>query len=391
MKRLNRIAVLAVSVACALSIFSTNLYAADTKPKSQAAWIAKAALDAPDTQEQLYEAAKKEGKVVIYSMSSRIKNVKSAFEKKYPGVIVEAYDMRNTEIFEKVEREHSAGIYNADVIFAKDSDGTMANNFFKAGVVFSYVPKDIGAKVDSEFKTPGFATYIEMKLVFYNTEVWQKAPIDSWWDLTRPEWKGKIMLTNPMAAIETLGLFCSFVMHADEMAASYKQEFGEAIKLSPGVENAGYEFIKRFAANDLVLTNSDQEVVDALGAPGQKNPPIGIATSSKVRDKSKGLKLGIITSLKPRTSTKNPAYLNIVGDAPHVNAAKLLIRFMAGDADGKGAGFEPFNVEGGWPTRSDAPHFNNVPLSAMSLWNEDSDYNFYNSEAVTSFWLSLKK
>jgi iron(III) transport system substrate-binding protein len=253
------------------------------------------------------------------------------------------------------------------------------------------VPKDIGAKLDDEFKKPGLATYIEMKLVFYNTEVWQKAPIDSWWDLTRPEWKGKIMLTNPMAAIETLGLFCSFALHADEMAASYRQEFGEAIKLSPGATNAGYEFIKRLAANDLVLTNSDQEVVEAIGAAGQKNPPLGIATSSKIREKSKGLKLGMITSLKPKTSTKNPAYLNIVGDAPHVNAAKLLIRFMAGDSEGKGPGFEPFNVEGGWPTRPDVPHSNKVQLSEISLWNEDADFNFYNVEDIISYWLSLKK
>jgi iron(III) transport system substrate-binding protein len=365
--------------------------AAGAAPKTQAAWIAAAALDAPDTVDQLYAAAKKEGKVVVYSMSSRIKNVKADFEKKYPGVVVEAYDMRNTEIFEKVEREHSAGIFNADVIFAKDSDGTMSNNFFKTGVVFSYVPKDIGAKLDEEFKTPGLATYTEMKVVFYNTEVWQKAPIDSWWDLTRPEWKGKIMTTNPTAAIETIGLFCSFVLHADEMAAAYKQEFGEAIKLSPGVENAGYEFLKRLAGNDLVLTNSDQEVVDAIGAAGQKNPPIGIATSSKVRDKSKGLKLGIILDLKPRTSTKNPAYLNIVGGAPHVNAAKLLIRFMAGDSDGKSAGFTPFNVEGAWPTRKDMPSYDKSSLEAMKLWSEDYDYNYFNSEKIISFWLSLKK
>lgn len=388
MKNLQRIAIIAIALAAWMGVAGVS--AAD-KTKTQAAWIAAAALDAPDTVEQLYEAAKKEGKVVIYSMSSRIKNIKADFEKKYPGVTVEAYDMRNTEIFEKIEREHSAGIFNADVIFVKDSDGTMTNNFFKTGVVFSYVPKDIGAKVDNQFKTPGFAIYNEMKLVFYNTEVYQKAPIDSWWDLTRPEWKGKIMLTNPMAAIETLGLFCSFVEHADEMAAAYKQEFGEPIKLSPGIENAGYEFIKRFAANDLVLTNSDQEVVEAIGAAGQKNPPIGIATSSKIRDVSKGLKMAFITKLSPRTSTMNPAYLDVVGGAPHVNAAKLLIRFMAGDADGKGTGFSQFNVDGSWPTRSDQPGVAKTPLSAMNLWSEDYDFNFYNSEAVASFWLSLKK
>lgn len=388
MKRTGRFLVLTVTAILALSLVPATLFAA---PKTQAAWIAAAALDAPDTVEQLYAAAKKEGKVVLYSMSSRTKTTKVEFEKKYPGVTLEVYDIRNTEIFEKIEREHSAGIFNADVIFVKDSDGTMTNNFSKTGVVFAYIPKDIGTKLDEEYKFPGLAIYTEMKVVFYNTEVWQKAPIDSWWDLTRPEWKGKIMMTNPMAAIETVGLFCSFVLHADEMAAAYKQEFGEAIKLSPGVENAGYEFIKRLAANDLVITNSDQEVTDAIGAAGQKNPPLGIATSSKIRDKSKGLKLGFVLDLKPRGTTKNPAYLNIVGGAPHVNAAKLLIRFMAGDSDGKGVGLNPFNVEGAWPTRKDQVSADKSTLEDKNLWSEDYDFNFYNSEKVISFWLSLKK
>jgi len=355
------------------------------------AWSKKAALDAPDTTAQLYEAAKKEGKVVLYSMSSRSKDVKASFEKAYPGVVVEAYDIRNTEIFEKIERENAAGIKNADIIFVKDSDGTMANDFYARGVVHSYVPKDLGVKVADVYKQPGFAIYLEMKLVFFNTEVYDKEPIDSWWDLTRPEWKGKIMLTNPQAAIETLGLFCSFVQNAPEMAADYKREFGEEIKLSPGIANAGFEFIKRFAANDLVITNSDQEVVDAIGAAGQKNPPIGIATSSKIRDISKGLKLGMITGLKPRSSTGNPAYLSMVEGGQHPNAAKLLIRWMAGEADGKAAGFTPFNVDGAWPTRSDMPSKSKTPLASMNLWPEDPIFNYPNTVKVTNFWLAQKK
>jgi len=375
-----------IALASVLALASGGAWA-----QKATAWSKKAALDAPDTAEQLYEAAKKEGKVVIYSMSSRIKDVKASFEKKYPGVTVEAYDMRNTEIFEKIERENAAGIKNADVIFVKDSDGTMANDFYANGVVHSYVPKDIGAKVADVFKQPGFAIYLEMKLVFYNTDTYDKDPIDSWWDLTRPEWKGKIMMTNPQAAIETLGLFCSFVQNSAEMAADYKREFGQDLKLSPGVANAGYEFIKRLAANDLVITNSDQEVVDAIGAPGQKSPPIGIATSSKIRDKSKGLKLGMVTTLKPRSSTGNPAYLCMVEGGQHVNAAKLLIRFMAGEADGAADGYKPFDVEGSWPTRSDKATKSKTPLAEMKLWPEDAKFNYPNTVKVTNFWLSLKK
>ena len=381
-----RATVVAIASLMALSLSTGAVWS-----QTATAWSKKAALDAPDTVEQLYEAAKKEGKVVLYSMSSRSKDVKASFEKLYPGVTVEAYDIRNTEIFEKIERENAAGIKNADVIFVKDSDGTMANDFAARGVVHSYVPKDIGSKVDDVYKQPAFAIYLEMKLVFYNTEVWGKEPIDSWWDLTRPEWKGKIMLTNPQAAIETLGLFCSFVQHADEMAADYKREFGEDLKLSPGIANAGYEFIKRFAANDLIVTSSDQEVVDAIGAAGQKNPPIGIATSSKIRDKSKGLKIGMVTNLKPRASTGNPAYLPMVEGGQHPNAAKLLIRFMAGGSDGKAAGFTPFNVEGAWPTRSDMASKSPTPLAEMKLWAEDPIFNYPNTVKVTNFWISLKK
>ena len=381
-----RATIVAISLVLAFTLASSGAWA-----QMSTAWSQKANLGAADTTDQLYEAAKKEGKVVIYSMSSRIKDVKAAFEKRYPGVTVEAYDMRNTEIFEKIERENAAGIKNADVIFVKDSDGTMANDFYARGIVHSYVPKDLGAKVDDNFKAPGFAIYLEMKLVFYNTEVYDKDPIDSWWDLTRPEWKGRIMMTNPQAAIETLGLFCSFVQNASEMAADYKREFGQDIKLSPGIANAGYEFIKRLAANDLILTNSDQEVVDAIGAAGQKNPPIGIATSSKIRDKSKGLKLGFVANLKPRSSTGNPAYLCMVDGGQHVNAAKLLIRFMAGEVDGKAAGYTPFDVEGSWPTRSDMVTKSKVTLAEMKLWPEDAKFNYPNTIKVTNFWISLKK
>ena len=175
------------------------------------------------------------------------------------------------------------------------------------------------------------------------------------------------------------------------MAADYKREFGQDLKLSPGVANAGYEFIKRLAANDLVITNSDQEVVDAIGAPGQKSPPIGIATSSKIRDKSKGLKLGMVTTLKPRSSTGNPAYLCMVEGGQHVNAAKLLIRFMAGEADGAADGYKPFDVEGSWPTRSDKATKSKTPLAEMKLWPEDAKFNYPNTVKVTNFWLSLKK
>lgn len=353
-------------------------------------WLEKAELDQEDDIDRLYEEAKKEGKVVIYSMSSRITDVKQTFEEQYPGVTVEAYDMRMAEIFEKVEREHNAGINNADVIFIKDSDGIPYNEMVKSGMLHNYVPKDIGSKMKPEFKEPMFSTFFEMKQVFYNDEVYKTSPIDSWWDLTRPEYKGKIMIQNPLSTPENQGLFLAMIQNADEMAKAYKEEFGEDILLN-GTENAGYEFIKRLMENDLIYTDSDGEIAEAIGAEGQTDPPFGIVVSSKIRDRfKKGFKIAAVQDIKPRDGVMAPAMLLIVDQAPHVNAAKLLIRWMAGEADGKGAGFKPFLVPGSWPTRSDIEPVDTPPIDSLNLWDFDLDFNYENINKLRDFLLTLQ-
>lgn len=354
-------------------------------------WLKKAALDAEDSTDKLYEEAKKEGKVVVYSMSSRIKDIKASFEKKYPGVELEGYDMRMAEIFEKVQRENEAGIYNADLVFVKDSDGAVYNEFMKTGILHNYIPKDIGDKIKQKaFKDPQFSAFFEMKQIFYNNEVNKTSPIDSWWDLTRREYKGRVMIANPASTAENMGLFLAMIQNANEMAAAYKEEFGEDIKLD-GTENAGYEFIKRLVANDLILTTSDGDIIKAIGAKGQTNPPVGIATSSKIRERKNGLYIDVVKNLKPRDGVMAPAMTLIVDRAPHVNAAKLLIRFMAAEADGKGEGFDPFKVEGSWPTRSDMTPVGSQTLDSLKLWNLDLDFDYNNKTKLNNFWLSIQK
>ncbi len=357
--------------------------------KAQETWLEKAALDQEDDVNKLYEEAIKEGEVVIYSMSSRIVDVKKTFEEQYPGVTVEAYDMRMAEIFEKVRREYEAGIHNADVIFIKDSDGTVYNEMVKTGMLHSYVPKDIGEKMKPEFREPLFSPYLEMKQVFYNDEVYDTSPIDSWWDLTRPEYKGKVMIQNPLSTPENQGLFLAMIQNADDMEKAYKEEFGEDIVLN-GTENAGYEFVKRLMENGLIFTDSDTEIIEAIGAEGQTNPPFGIVTSSKMREKfSKGYKLAVVENIKPKDGVIAPASLLIVDNAPHVNAAKLLIRWIAGEADGKGPGLKPFLAPGSWPTRSDVEPENTPPLDSLRLWDFDLDFNYQNINELRDFLFTL--
>ena len=69
-----------------------------------------------ETDEELYELAKQEGSVTLYSISSRCGKVADAFNAKYPGVVCTAFDISGSELLEKVTREYEAGQYVADVV-----------------------------------------------------------------------------------------------------------------------------------------------------------------------------------------------------------------------------------------------------------------------------------
>ncbi|GAA4830264.1 ABC transporter substrate-binding protein [Paenibacillus vulneris] len=364
---------------------ATNIQAANE-------WAEKNGLNKTETVDELYAKAKQEGKVVVYSQSSRIKDVKATFEAKYPGVKVEAFNLSTNDIVEKVIREQAAGIYNADVIFVKDASGAVSTELTSKKLVHKYVPSDLSEKMVEPYKSKssGLVPYFSLRAIFYNTDVYKTSPITNWWDLTLPEWKGKVLLNDPIDSADMMDLFLAMVQHADEMKQAYKDKFGKDIVLE-GTENAGYEFIKRFLKNDPVLMKSSDEVVEAVGATSQGKPPIGIGASSKLRDVvEKNLNIAATYDVKPRISVVGPSYLYVADKAPNVNAAKLMIRWMAGEADGKSDGFKPFNVMGSWSTRTDNGRTDQLPIDKLHVWDYDSDFFYKNYVKFREFWLKMQ-
>ncbi|WP_248924650.1 ABC transporter substrate-binding protein [Paenibacillus hamazuiensis] len=359
------------------------------QPAKASAWAEKAGLNKTEKPEELYAKAKEEGKVVIYSQSSRISDVKDSFEAKYPGVKVEAYNISSVDMLEKLVREHGAGVYNADVVFAKDVGGSFTMELLKKGIVHSYKPSDITDKMTEPYKTQveGLVPYLEARGIFYNTDAYPAPPISNWWDLTTPEWKGRVMISDPLKSADTMDLLLAFVQNADDMKQAYKEKFGKDIELGDS-PNAGYEFIRRLAKNDPVLSNSGGDVVKAIGKPGQSKPPVGLTVTTKLREgQSQGLKLGVSYDIKPKVSHVEQALLFVGDQSAHPNAAKLLIRWMAGEADGKAAGLNPFNIPGAWPTRSDVRPGEQLPLGKLNVWKYDPAFNYENAVKVRDFWL----
>ncbi len=108
---------------------------------------------------------------------------------------------------------------------------------------------------------------------------------------------------------------------------AYKDFYGKALETKE--KNAGYEFLKRLFQNGVVVVKGDGDVGDAVGAAGQKDPPIGMYTLTKHRDnKEKNLKLATCRGMQPFMGYALPTYTLLVNNSPHPNAARLFVHYL---------------------------------------------------------------
>ncbi|MBN2538782.1 MAG: ABC transporter substrate-binding protein [Deltaproteobacteria bacterium] len=343
-------------------------------------------------EEALYAAAKKEGEVNIYSYSSRVFKFGKTFEAKYPGVKVNGFDMDSPEIVTKVLAEQSAKNYVADVIFLKDP-ATVVNELYHKKLVYNYVPSDLVSLIPAMYREPLLVHHASVDALVYNDEKMSAFPIKSLWDLTTEAWKGRTILSDPQKMSEFVEVLATIVQHSDEMAADYKRVFGKEIVLSPGVENAGFEWILRLLNNDVIILGSTNSVSEAVGLSDQANPPVGLTAYSRLRDKEKNpnLKFDVITKVEPVMGVATEVVVAMVKGGAHPNAAKLLIHWMMGDAKG-GEGYEPYFVLGNFAVRTDVPPpKGSMSLSELKLWKADADYVWNEGQKVLDFWVTHLK
>ena len=341
--------------------------------------------------EELYALALEEGHLIVYSISSRMPAVAESFMERFPGIEVEIFHLRINELIERFEREYDAGIRNADVLHTKDQDGAIWFEFVKEGKLHNYHPAGIIDFIDPAHLEISLPFHIMLNQWFFNTEAFPDGPpISSWWDVTRPEWNGRIMIRNPLACIDTLSTFAAIVKHADEMAEDYERVFGQPITLDPGSPTAGHEFLRRLLASNPIFVTSSGEIVTGVGTPGQTNPPIGFAASSGFRRTiERGYVLHYV-NITPATGLPMANTIYVTDEAPNPNAARLFVYWILGGTDGQGEGFVPFNTIGAWPVRSDqVPEEGSTPFEDLNVWDLDVEWMYHNIHNVADFWISL--
>lgn len=344
------------------------------------------------TREELVAAAEEEGTVSVYAFTSRIASIEEAFEAEYPGIDVVASDISSSELIARLASENAAGSTTADVAYVSDAP-VVVTELLADGVLTPYLPPRIADALPEEYQSPLVANRLSTKVLMYNEEAYPDgAPVSNLWQLTEPEWSGKVVLVDPTVRGDYLDLVTEMSLRADEMAAAYEEYFGEEIALRDGIEDAGLQFIADLYANDAVLVDDTDTVNAAVGATGQDAPPVGFTSYSDRRDnEDEGWALQVASGVAPSPGIVFPALLGVTANVANPAAARLLIDFMMGDdTETGGVAYEPFYVAGDYPTRTDitAPG-GAVSIDELGGWTIDVEASAERRDAVSDFLLTL--
>jgi iron(III) transport system substrate-binding protein len=335
---------------------------------------------------ELVDAAKKEGNVTVYSITSRIANAAKSFEAKY-GIKVSAHNLKDFELIEKVSQEGKNNVYGADFIIAQDS-GRVFGEIIKPGYAYSYVPEDMKNVIPKQYQDPLFFSFIT-KAFIYNSETYVYPTVNNVWELTEKKWEKKFWFKDPLKE----GVNANFLTMvtspeiSKRLADAYERHFGKKIALT--TPNAGYEWIKMIIENRLVMFTSDTKMANALGVKGQNIEAVALGTYSKLRyRKKKNLALMPIMGMEPFAGFFYPSFLLIRNNAQNPNAAKLFIEYLLTEE-----GFAPWS--GSLGTYSSNPNIKPYPGdNTLDVWSrilvlESPEFIFQHRADVEEFWNSM--
>ena len=353
-------AVLMVISACTPGSTPTPTPAAPTPASTS---IPTSNVSPPTSQDpawdKIVEAAKKEGKLTIYSFNfvgDTGISIAKAFKEKY-GITVEIITGRGAEFTERLKTEKRMGSILADVC---DNNATNAKTMKKEGLTKSVagelpVLREKGVWVaDVLGIDPQDKHLISFNFTIYspwvNTRLVKSGEEPKVWkDLLDPKWKGKMIATDTTTSP---GLYQSFVplirekvVDTEFLKALYNQDlrFSSTIQDEAGLLARGDRAIS-IRGNDSVYSRYINE-----GAP------------IKIIDLSDGVVLSVISVVAFEGS-------------PHPNAAKVFLNWLM-SPEGQTAYGKPASAAS---ARKDVPNFlpeaaRLTPKNPILLTSEDTD------------------
>lgn len=352
-----------------------------TRTAEARAWLTSAGLgpyaSESETQREVESRAQAEGRVILYTDSAKALAAIESFMLAYPGLKAEAQASGSYDIYlrliNNLNEEHKVDLY-----LVSDPPRTLALQ--DQGHLVNYLPADLVNAFPQEMREP-LLVHHWTALIWIGSPVLSRTySIKSWWDLTLPQWRGRVALPDPIRDERTLYVLTSLTQRSEELAAAYQAQFGHDLVLDADCPNAGYQWIKDLLTNQPLLLPGDADVAYKVGDPQSTEAWVGLCSYERFAKVCLGeLSFLPLLDLAPAAGFRWPTYLGIVNRCSHPQAAKLLARWLLGDVAGRG-GYTPWNMPGIYPGRIDIPD----PPGAFSRQEVESrlwpmDYAYINA------------
>ena len=267
--------------------------------------------------EQTLAAAKKEGQVNIYIY--RYEGLLQDFKREFPGINVMSVTGRGNELTNRIMTERRAGKFIVDVY----SGGTnsLYNTLYKGKALDPIRPLLMLPEVTDLSKWFGNEHRYadpEGKFIFafigsasnaqlaYHTKMVDPKEFKSYWDVTNPKWKGKIVSLDPRDT--GLGATMQFYYYSSEI---------------------GPEFMKKFFGGmDITYAKNFRQMTDWLA---QGKFAICMGCKDSMRAKNQGLPVDDFDTNRWKEGSSFSAgggSMGYMNQAPHPNAAKVFINWF---------------------------------------------------------------
>lgn len=344
------------------------------------------------THEELLEKAlAEEGSFVVYGNTSRIATALEEFTALY-GIAGEANNLKDAEIYIKLETEMSGGAKGADMVMIQDG-ASLKSQALEMGYLVNFVPASIKDSVGVEDLNPLVQQYINKVFIWNN--LGDNAPaITNVWQLTEPQMKGNVIFKNPESEQVNMNFLVMLTSPewSDKLAQAYESLYGTPIDLS-GYENAGYKWIAEFLSN-CTFGNSDTTIAEDISQESAQGK-IGLFVLSKLRSSSvytDNLTVGQYkateegTAIEPFSGFMYPMYAMVTSNASRPYTAMLFIEYLM-----TSEGFAPWGKSiGAYSTNTQVvPNEGDLGIDVwkQTLVMEDPDYILDAYEDVYSFVL----
>jgi len=251
--------------------------------------------------EAVLEAARKEGKLVVYTSMTvdQAQKLNNAFSAKYPFIQIGMFRAVGERLLTKIMTEAQAGRYEFDVV---QSAETQAYFLKKKNLLGKYLPAEAKHLHKGFFDSEGYwsAVYMMPNVIGYNARMVKRNEVPrSDEDLLNPKWKGKIGMDHT------------------------KPEWF-AWKLKRMGEEKGMAYMKKLGAQELRLY-AGLTIITNLLAAGEFPLVLNTYVHNAEDAKRKGAPVDWVAQ-EPVFTKFQP--IGVGARAAHPNAAKLFVDFM---------------------------------------------------------------